>query len=171
MTKYHVRLVSRDTLWTKLDWGMDVQKCLICGQTRDKWNMKVLFSSCEQKRGFAERLSKLSGVEVSYKHMLIHCTASHWWLFKMLYPQLLCCVRYHLIELNLHGGSAVFHHTIWLKHAYILNCHLSSLQSCDRRWIPQLYYVTSCNFLQWFWSWMLPVPFPLMKRGGALGQD
>ena len=38
--------------------------CRVCGRAGDKRNMRGLFSSCGHERGIAERLSKLSGVEV-----------------------------------------------------------------------------------------------------------
>ena len=62
VTKFHV--VSRDALW--------VYYSRVCDQAGDKRNTRGLFYSCRQKRGIAERLSKQSGVEVSYKHVLIH---------------------------------------------------------------------------------------------------
>lgn len=85
---------------------MDVQKmCHVCGQTGDKWDMRVLFSSYGQEHGIAERLSKLTGVEISLSNgiqntswFMIACTASCWCLFKQ-YSQLPCRVKHRL---NLH---------------------------------------------------------------------
>ena len=51
---------------------MDIQKSHFCGQAGDKRNMRALFSSYGQERSIAERLSKLSSVEISCKHVLIH---------------------------------------------------------------------------------------------------
>ena len=62
VTKRHV--VSCDALW--------VYYSRVCDQAGDQRNTRGLFYSCRQKRGIAERLSKQSGVEVSYKHVLIH---------------------------------------------------------------------------------------------------
>ena len=62
VTKFHV--VSRDALW--------VYYSRVCDQAGDKRKTRGLFYSCRQKRGIAERLSKQSSVEVSYKHVLIH---------------------------------------------------------------------------------------------------
>ena len=112
-------------------------------------------------------LSKLSCVEVSYTQVcfMITYTASYSCLFKALYLQFSCCIIYCLIKLNPHGGSRSA--VLWLRlHSFILNHHLSSPHSCDRRRTPQIDYVKSCNFMQLF---MLPSPLPLIKEWRGLG--
>ena len=106
----------------------------------------------DRRAALLKGLSKLSGVEVSL--------------------QFSCCVRYRLIELNLHGGSrsAMLHHSNTNFLHTCIKPSSSSLQSCDRGRTLQIDYVTSCNFLQRFWLQMLPGPLLLVKGGGAWGQ-